>query len=63
MMRDLIVMTDERLDHLADRFLMFRVRELVHVNFGQYLRDPDHYDSLAVQETARGSVHRLLSER
>lgn len=48
-----IVMTDERLDYLAERFRNLGVRERLHVTFAQYLRDPAHYDAQAVQAVAR----------
>lgn len=48
-----IIMTDERLDYLATRFVNLMVRERVHVTFEQYLRDPAHYDAQACQEVAR----------
>lgn len=51
-----IIMTDERLDYLANRFINLMVRERVHVSFAEYLRDPDHYDALACQEVARQLV-------
>lgn len=37
------VMTDERLEQLAELFLRMEVREYTGVPFGQFLIDPDHY--------------------
>lgn len=40
------VMTDERLELLAERFIGREVRELLHISFGEYVLDPEHYDGL-----------------
>lgn len=55
----LIVMTDERLDWLAERFQALRVREWLHVPFGAYVRDHHHYDALAVMAASVGLVESL----
>ncbi len=41
-----IVMTDERLEMLADRFIRREVRELLHISFAEYIREPYQYDAL-----------------
>lgn len=46
---DLIVMTEERLEGLSERFVAGSVRAFTGVDFATYLRDPDHYDRVAVQ--------------
>jgi hypothetical protein len=49
-----VVLTDERLDGLAGRFILGRIRPLLGIAFGDYVRDPEHYDSLAVIVAAIG---------
>lgn len=41
----LTVLTDERLDALAERFLAYRVREITGCTFGQYLACPEAWDA------------------
>ncbi len=44
--RSTIILTDERLDYLADRFLSRRIREILGMTFREYLRDPGWYDAI-----------------
>jgi len=39
--------SDERLNHLADKFVENRIGELLKITFEQYLQDPDGYNQTA----------------
>lgn len=41
------ILTDERLDYLADRFLMHSVRHYTGIPFHKYLDHPDEFDRMA----------------
>jgi hypothetical protein len=41
------VLTDERLDYLAERFHSLTIRPLTKATFAQYVADPDRYDRAA----------------
>jgi len=41
------ILTDERLDYLADRYLMHSVRHYTGVPFHKYLNHPDQFDRMA----------------
>ena len=56
--RDLAVVTDEHLDWLSDRFRDFHVREHTGASFELYLRDPEHYEHLAVVFAAEFNARR-----
>lgn len=52
-----MVMTEERLDALANRFIGRQVRELLHIAFVEYVEDPDYFDGLVeALEGGRGLV-------
>lgn len=55
---DLVVVTDEHLDWLSDRFRDFHVREHTGASFELYLRDPEHYEHLAVVMAAEFNARR-----
>jgi len=38
--------SDEQLNHLADRFVGHRVRQILKITFEQYLTAPDRYDCM-----------------
>ena len=42
-----VVMTDQRLDDLANRFVEGRVRELLGISFEHYMLNPDEFDRVA----------------
>lgn len=39
--------SDERLNHLADAFVTYRLGTLLKITFEQYLQDPDGYNQTA----------------
>ena len=41
------VVTEEYLDLMAERFIGLRIREMTHVNFEQYLTEPECYEAYA----------------
>jgi hypothetical protein len=41
------VLTEEYIDHMAERFIGGKIRELTHVKFEQYLESPDCFDQYA----------------
>jgi broad specificity phosphatase PhoE len=43
----LAVLTDERLDELAERFISGHVRELLGIRFDQYVEGPERFDEVA----------------
>lgn len=47
MEKHLIVLTDERLDHLAERFRELRIRELTHATFDQYVCNSERFEAMA----------------
>lgn len=50
------VLTDERLDHLAEQFRLRRIRELTHATFGDYVQDPVWFDGMAGHLAGGGAV-------
>lgn len=54
----LVVVSDEELDRLSERFLDFHVREHTGASFELYLRDPEHYEHLAVVLAAEFNARR-----
>jgi len=45
--QDLVVLTDERLNYLADRYQALYIGALLGLTFEQYLARPDLYDTIA----------------
>jgi hypothetical protein len=41
------VVTEEYLEVMAERFIRLRIREMTHVNFEQYLTEPECYEAYA----------------
>lgn len=52
----LVVLADEYIDHQAERFLFWNVRELLGISFARFLDDPDRY----VGEAARSAMRDLM---
>lgn len=53
------VMTDERLEWLAERFVGGSYHRLLKVSFAEYLRDPDGYDFVAQVLEGGGALRRV----
>lgn len=56
LVRHLEIMTDERLDHLAERYCGLRIGPLARVTFEEYVRHPDHYEIIAWVLRGGGSL-------
>jgi hypothetical protein len=50
------LVTEERLDEMAERFIRLRVRELTRVSFKQYLDNPECYEAYAEALEGGGGV-------
>ncbi len=55
---DVTVMTDERLNLLADRFLGRQIGQVLGLTFAGYLTDPEGYDRL-YEEMKKGNGLRI----
>jgi hypothetical protein len=68
------ILTDELLDHLAERFLFYSVRDFLGITFEQFLGDPEHYmdrtcelvgviaeDRQRMEREAARRIHRIMT--
>jgi|GEM_PF-2093159 len=58
-MKDLQVMTDHRLDALAQTFQKKRIRELLRISFHEYIGDTERYDLMAEALRAGRGLQRM----